>query len=310
MLGSKLAGVLSVMSLGMPSRVHPTASFAAILAMGKPVALDARAEERLTRGFISMIISSPSAGLMAICTLDPPHSTPISRMMATEASRRRWYSLSVRVCAGAMVMESPVCTPMGSRFSMEHTITTLSARSRITSSSYSFHPSRDFSISTWLVADASTPLVTIVFSSSRLYAMPPPEPPRVKAGRMMSGKEPISSAIFTASSQLFAVPEGGVFRPIFCMASLKSCRSSALLMASSLAPMSSTPYFSSTPLSASVLVRLSAVCPPMVGRSAQGLSLARMSSTNSGVMGPTYVRFAVSGSVMMVAGLELRSTTS
>ena len=41
------------------------------------------------------------------CTLDPPHSTPISRMIATAASRRRWYSLSVSVWAGAMVMESP-----------------------------------------------------------------------------------------------------------------------------------------------------------------------------------------------------------
>ncbi len=70
---------------------------AAILAMGKPVALEASAEERLTRGFISMMIMSPSSGLMAICTLLPPHSTPISRMMATAASRSRWYSLSVSV---------------------------------------------------------------------------------------------------------------------------------------------------------------------------------------------------------------------
>ena len=51
--------------------------------------------------------------------LDPPVSTPISRMQAIAASRMRWYSLSVRVCAGATVMESPVCTPMGSKFSME-----------------------------------------------------------------------------------------------------------------------------------------------------------------------------------------------
>ena len=50
------------------------------------------ADDRDTRGFISMIWTSPSAGLTAICTLEPPHSTPISRMMATEASRRRWYS--------------------------------------------------------------------------------------------------------------------------------------------------------------------------------------------------------------------------
>ena len=61
-------------------------------------------------------------------------------MQAMEASRMRWYSLSVRVWAGATVIESPVCTPMGSRFSMEQTTTTLSILSRITSSSNSFQP--------------------------------------------------------------------------------------------------------------------------------------------------------------------------
>ena len=34
-----------------------------------------------------------------------------------------WYSRSVSVIAGATVMESPVCTPIGSRFSIEQTIT-------------------------------------------------------------------------------------------------------------------------------------------------------------------------------------------
>ena len=34
------------------------------------------------------------------------------------ASRIRWYSLSVSVWAGATVMQSPVWTPIGSRFSM------------------------------------------------------------------------------------------------------------------------------------------------------------------------------------------------
>jgi hypothetical protein len=34
--GSKDAGVLCVMSLGMPSRVQPTDSLAAILAIGNP----------------------------------------------------------------------------------------------------------------------------------------------------------------------------------------------------------------------------------------------------------------------------------
>ena len=61
-------------------------------------------------------------------------------MIATAASRITWYSRSVSVIAGATVIESPVCTPIGSRFSMEQTMTTLSAWSRITSSSNSFHP--------------------------------------------------------------------------------------------------------------------------------------------------------------------------
>src|SRR3546814_1996814 len=90
--------------------------------MGKPVALEASADERDTRGFISMTIMRPLCGLTANWTLEPPVSTPISRNTAIDALRMIWYSLSVRVCAGATVMESPVCTPMGSRFSIEQTI--------------------------------------------------------------------------------------------------------------------------------------------------------------------------------------------
>ena len=41
------------------------ASLVAIFAMGKPVALDARAEERETRGFISITIMRPLSGLTA-----------------------------------------------------------------------------------------------------------------------------------------------------------------------------------------------------------------------------------------------------
>ena len=108
MAGSKQAGVSRVMSLKSSSRVYPTASLAAILAMGKPVALDARAEERETRGFISITTNRPFTGLIPNWILDPPVSTPISLMIFREASRRIWYSLSVRVWAGAMVMESPV----------------------------------------------------------------------------------------------------------------------------------------------------------------------------------------------------------
>ena len=311
MEGSKHAGVFRVMSFGMPSSVYPTASLAANFAMGNPVALEASAEERLTRGFISITTTSPFSGLTANCTLEPPHSTPTSRMMAMEASRRRWYSRSVRVCAGATVIESPVWTPMGSRFSMLQMITTLSFRSRITSSSYSFQPRSDCSTRTWFVRDALRPAETIVLSSSMLYAIPPPVPPSVKAGRMITGKpRMISSWIWRASSSVSAVPEAAIPRPRRSIACLNSSRSSATLIASSFAPISSIPSSSRIPFSARSLARFRAVWPPIVGSSASGCSRSRMSRTDSVVIGPTYVASAVSGSVMIVAGLEFTRTTS
>ena len=65
MVGSKLAGVIFVMSFEISSSVYPTASLAAIFAMGNPVALEAKAEDRDTRGFISMTTRSPLAGFSA-----------------------------------------------------------------------------------------------------------------------------------------------------------------------------------------------------------------------------------------------------
>ena len=79
-----------------------------------------------------------------------------------------WYSLSLKVCAGATVIESPVCTPMGSRFSIEQTMMQLSARSRTTSISYSFQPSRDSSINSSRVGEASSPRLQISSNSSAL----------------------------------------------------------------------------------------------------------------------------------------------
>ena len=134
--------------------------------MGKPVAFEASAEERDTRGFISMTTMRPSTGLMPNWMFEPPVSTPISRMMAIEASRMSWYSLSESVCAGATVMESPVCTPIGSKFSIEQMMTTLSARSRITSSSNSFQPITDSSTRTCWTGLCCSPHLTAASSSS------------------------------------------------------------------------------------------------------------------------------------------------
>ncbi len=119
--------------------------------------------------------------------LEPPVSTPISRMIAIEASRMSWYSLSVSVCAGATVTESPVWTPIGSTFSIEQMITTLSARSRMTSSSNSFQPITDSSTRIVPTGDICSPHRTARSRSSGVRAMEPPVPPSVKDGRMIAG---------------------------------------------------------------------------------------------------------------------------
>ena len=50
--------------------------------------------------------------------------------------------------------------------------------------------------------------------------------------------------------------------------------------------------------------------PPRVGRSASGFSRSITRATDAGSSGSMYVAVANSGSVMIVAGLELMSTTS
>ena len=79
-MGSKLAYVFFVTAFLISSREYPRAILAATLAMGYPVALLARADERLTRGFTSITQYSKLSGFRAYCTLQPP-VIPSSLMM-------------------------------------------------------------------------------------------------------------------------------------------------------------------------------------------------------------------------------------
>ncbi len=83
----------------------------------------------------------------------------------------------------------------------------------------------------------------------------------------MAGR-PISSSASSAWMSVLIWCERGVASPIFCIALRKRSRSSALSMASAVAPIILTPNFSRTPILRSDSAVLSAVCPPMVGRSA------------------------------------------
>ena len=163
-------------------------------------------------------------------------------------------------------------------------MTTLSARSRITSSSYSFQPAIDCSTRIWLVGLSSKPFSSAARNSSGVYAMPPPVPPSVNDGRIIAGSPTRSRASAVWSSDV-TMMERGVIRPISAIAWANRWRSSASSIASTLAPISLQPYFASTPALCSASPRFSPVWPPTVGSTLSGRSLAMMSVSASTVSG-------------------------
>ncbi len=146
--------------------------------------MDARAEERESRAFTSMILYSSEAGSRAYWMLHSP-TMPMLRMTWRATVRKRWYSLSVRVWEGATTMLSPVWMPRGSKFSMLQTVMQLSNLSRTTSYSTSFHPPSHSSTRTWGEREkAFSQRVTSCFS---LLQSPEPAPPRAKAALTITG---------------------------------------------------------------------------------------------------------------------------
>ena len=197
------------------------------------MAFEASADERDTRGFISITTRSPLVRSSANWTFEPPVSTPTARITSAAALRRRWYSRSDSVWAGATVAESPVWTPIGSTFSIEHTTTTLSFRSRITSSSNSPQPATDSSSSTWLMGLSRRPRATVASNSAGVWAKPPPCPPSVNAGRTTRGRRScLVARAAAASDMLVAITLVGTRRPTSATVAAKSSRSSARRMAS------------------------------------------------------------------------------
>ena len=162
---------------------------------------------------------------------EPPVSTPTARMQAIAWSRSFWYWRSVSVCCGATVTESPVCTPIGSTFSIEQTITTLSLWSRITSSSNSPQPITDSSTRIWPIGLAAIPSVTRWRNSASSQAIPPPSPPIVKAGRKIAGR-PMSARACSPSATLVTILERATRSPASCIVIRNRSRSSARWIAS------------------------------------------------------------------------------
>ena len=127
-------------------------------------------------------------------------------MMASAALRSRWWTGSGSVWTGATTMESPVCTPSGSTFSMEHTAMHVSSASRITSYSISCQPTRQRSTITCPMGLSRRPARTRSRYASSVSTMPPPVPPSVNAGRMTAGN-PISASARSMPAWRCASPE-------------------------------------------------------------------------------------------------------
>ena len=207
-------------------------------------------------------------------------------MIRSAALRSCWCSRSVSVCDGATTMESPVCTPMGSRFSMLQTVMQVPEASRITSYSSSRQPSSERSTSTWPMGEAASPAATVSVYCASLSQTPPPVPPRVKAGRTTRGS-PSRSRAARASTAEDTVADSGTGSPMPTSSCLKSSRSSAARMASSGVPRTRTEWRSSTPASARAMARLRPVWPPRVASRPSGRSSSMIRSSTGTVSGST-----------------------
>ena len=86
---------------------------------------------------------------------------------------------------------------------------------------------------------------------------------------------------------MWQIRDRATFAPSFSTMCLNDSRFSPRWIASTDAPISSTPYFSRTPLSCRAIAAFSAVWPPSVASSAFGRSFSITFSTNSGVIGST-----------------------
>ena len=203
-------------------------------------------------------------------------------------SRSRWYSRSVSVSAGATVIESPVCTPIGSTFSIEQTTTTLSARVAH-QLELVLLPAEDRLLEQHLggrrvvqarAGDAAQ--VGLVVREARAEAAHRERRPHDdRVAQVLGDGEARPRSCARSALRADSAPQplddalerSGGPRPCW--------------IASTFAPMSSTSYFSRTPASCSAIAALSAVWPPRVGSIASGRSLAMIVSTTSGVIGST-----------------------
>ena len=125
---------------------------------------------------------------------------------------------------------------------------------------------------------------------------------------MRTGYLPMTLTASLASSIELTDLDTGTGSPILSMVSLNSSLSSDMAMASGCVPTREQWSLSSSPESASSEQMFRAVCPPIPDRTPSTPSFSMILATLEATRGSMYTLSAVSGSVWMVAGLELTRT--
>ena len=174
------------------------------------------------------------------------HSPTISRWRTQliEISCNIFTCSSVSEQVGATTIDSPVCIPSGSKFSIEATVKQWSLASRITSNSISFHPFSDSSTRICGAKVNALPANSRKAASSR--QIPEPRPPKAYAERIITGN-PMRRAAARASSIFSTAWLTGVFSSFSLSLRTKRSRSSVFMIASTDVPNTSTPNSLSVP---------------------------------------------------------------
>ena len=264
------------------------ASFAAILAIGKPVAFDASAEERETRGFISMTMMRPVAGSTANWMLQPPVSTPTSRMIVDadvaqllvlavgEGQRRGDGDRVAGVHADRVdVLDRADDHDVVGCVAHELELVLLPAEDRLLEEHLGGRR-----VVQALAGDAAQ--VLLVVGEARAEAAHGERGPHDERVAEVLDRAPAPPRWCGAMRSARPRRRSRARRSLKMLRGPRPC-----WIASKLAPMSSTPYFSRMPRSCSAIAAFSAVWPPRVGRIASGVSLAMIVSMTSGVIGST-----------------------
>ena len=187
---------------------------------------------------------------------------------------------------------------------MEHIITTLSFASLKSSNSYSFHPINALSIMTSWIGEVSNPLVNSSSKSFSSYTKEAPVPPRVNDALITRGNPNFWAISFPLRYEV-AVAWGAIGIPMSNIKFLNCSLSSVILIAFISTPIIFTSKSSHIPLSSASIQRFNAVWPPMVGNTASiwGCSF-KILTIEEVVSGNRYMWSAITGSVIIVAGLE------